>query len=188
MVLAAAGLSRLSFKSRPVVFGIATVLILLGLPDGARFGYGSFVVWPNKTSKGFAATPALWRAVRRHTAADERVANNPAFMEHATPWGVNISWALLADRRSCYAGLALIGPFSAQSQARQGEIDAQFTRVLAGQAKPGDVEQLAAYYHCATAVVVPTDGAWSNDPFAASPLYRLVESTADWRIYRVTKP
>jgi hypothetical protein len=188
MVFAAAGLSRLPLKSRPIIWSAAIVPILLGLPDGARFGYGSFVVKPGPTAKAFAATPSLWQAVRRHTPTDERVANNPAFMERVTPWGVNISWALLADRRSCYAGLALIGPFSAQSHARQEEIDAQFARVFAGQARPGDVEQLATFYHCATAVVVPSDGAWSNDPFAASPFYRLTEGTADWRIYHVTKP
>ena len=187
MVFAAAGLSHLSLKSRPAVLAVAIVLILLGLPDGVRFGTGSFVVKPGATAKAFAATPALWQAVRRHTPTDERVANNPDFMERATAWGVNISWALLADRRSCYAGLALIGPFSAQSHARQEEIDAQFARVFAGQAKAGDVEQLATYYHCATAVVVPTDGAWASDPFAASPFYRLVEGTADWRIYRAAK-
>ena len=187
MVFSAAGLSRLSLTSRPVLMAAASVLILVGLPDGLRFGTGSFFVKPNATAKAFAATPALWQAVRRHTPADERIANNPAFMERATPWGVNISWALLADRRSCYAGLALIGPFSAQSHARQEEIDAQFARVFAGEAAAGDVEQLATYYHCATAVVVPSDGAWNSDPFAASLFYRLVEGTADWRIYRSAK-
>lgn len=187
MVFAAAGLSRLSLKLRPVLMAAAGTLILLGLPDGIRFGTGSFVVKPNATAKAFAATPALWQAVRRHTPTDERIANNPAFMERATPWGVNISWALLADRRSCYAGLALIGPFSAQSHGRQAEIDAQFAHVFAGQARAGDVEQLATYYHCATAVVVPSDGAWGSDPFATSLFYRLAESTADWRIYRAVK-
>ena len=36
MVFAAAGLSQLSLKSRPAVLAVAIVLILLGLPDGAR--------------------------------------------------------------------------------------------------------------------------------------------------------
>lgn len=184
IVFAAAGLSRLDLMRRPFVLSAAVVLILLGLPDAAKFGYGNFVVKPNAATKGFATTPALWQAVRRHTATDERIANNPAFMKAATPWGVNISWALLADRRSCYAGLALIGPFSAQSHAHQEAIDAQFARVFDGHAKPGDIADLATLYHCAVAVVTPTDGAWSNDPFAASPQYRLVEGTPDWRIYR----
>jgi hypothetical protein len=184
IVFAAAGLSRLSLSRRPATLCAAVILILLGLPDGAKFGYGNFVVTPNAASQGFAATPALWRAVRRHTAADERIANNPAFLEAATPWPVNISWALLANRRSCYAGLELIGPFSAQSHGHQKEIDAQFARVFSGHAKPGDIADLANQYHCATAVVTPTDGAWRNDPFAASPDYRLVEATANWRIYR----
>jgi len=184
MVIAAAGLSRLTLTTRPAVLSIAAILILLGLPDAAQFSYGSFIVKPNETSKAFADTPALWQAVRRHTPPAERIANNPAFMERATAWGVNISWALLADRRSCYAGLALIGPLSAQSQQHQQEIEEQFARVFDGRARSGDIEQLAVHYHCATAVVVPSDGAWNNDPFAASSLYRLVEGNPNWRIYR----
>ncbi|MBI1200949.1 MAG: hypothetical protein GC182_00425 [Rhodopseudomonas sp.] len=185
IVFGAAGLSRLDAARRPYLLGIAVVLLLLGMPDGVRFGYGNFVVKPNAASKGFAATPALWRAVRRHTGPDERIANNPAFMEIATPWPVNISWALLANRRSCYAGLSLIGPFSAQSHAHQEVIDAQFARVFEGKSQLGDIVDLAMRYHCAVAVVTPSDGAWTSDPFATSPLYRLVENTADWRIYRV---
>jgi hypothetical protein len=188
MVFSAAGLARLSLKFQPALLVVAIVPVLLGLPDGVRVGYGNFVVRPNLSSKAFASTPSLWQAVRRHTPIDERIANNPDFMAPATAWGVNISWALLADRRSCFAGLALTGPFSALSHARQEEVDAQFARVFVGQAKPGDVERLATYYHCATAVVVPSDGAWTSDPFAASPFYRVVESNADWRIYRVAKP
>lgn len=184
MAFAAAGLSHLSLRPRPALLAVAIIPILLGLPDGARFGAGSFFVKPAATAKAFAATPALWQAVRRHTPTDERVANNPGFMAHATAWGVNISWALLADRRSCYAGLALVGPFSAQSHARQEDIDKQFARVFAGQAEAGDVGELATYFHCATVVLVPSDGAWASDPFAANPFYRLVEDTADWRIYR----
>jgi hypothetical protein len=56
--------------------------------------------------------------------------------------------------------------------------------VFDGGARPEDIEQLATYYHCATAVVTPTDGAWRNDPFAASQFYKLVEETPNWRIYR----
>ncbi len=184
MVLTAAGLSRLTFQrfSAPAVAAI--VLILLGVPAAIQFGFGNVVVPPNVASKGFAASPALWQAVRRVTPADERVANNPSYMEHATPWGVNISWALLADRRSCYAGPGLVGPFSGLSKAHENAIDTQFSRVFAGKAEAGDVAQLATEFKCKTAVVAPTDGAWSNDPFAASRFYRLVEGTPDWRIYR----
>jgi hypothetical protein len=34
-------------------------------------------------------------------------------------------------------------------------------------------------------VVTSTDGAWTRDPFAQSGLYRLVEESTQWRIYRV---
>ena len=43
---------------------------------------------------------------------------------------------------------------------------------------------MAAKYGCDVAVVVPTDKAWENDPFAASPDYRLAETRENrWRIY-----
>ena len=34
------------------------------------------------------------------------------------------------------------------------------------------------------AIVTARDGAWTRDPFAASPLYRLIEGNDIWRIYR----
>ena len=44
---------------------------------------------------------------------------------------------------------------------------------------------LANRYDCALAVVTAQDGAWAKDPFAASPLYELIESKdGEWRIYR----
>jgi len=49
---------------------------------------------------------------------------------------------------------------------------------------PADVGELATKYGCHVVVVVPQDGAWTNDPFAASAAYRLAESREGrWRIY-----
>ncbi|MFZ0846993.1 MAG: hypothetical protein WAM62_14500, partial [Pseudolabrys sp.] len=188
IVFAAIGLSQLSQRPRSKTFALAIVLVLLGIPDSAKIIYDNFVVAPNASAKVFAATPALWQAVRRHSAIDERVANNPAFMEHVTPWGVNISWALLSDRRSCYANDALAGPFSALPEARREKIDDQFQRVFAGKSEPGDIADLATQYDCSVAIVTPEDGAWMKDPFASSVYYRLVESNPNWRIYKRAAP
>ena len=185
IVFAAIGLARVTARPLSLAGIVAIALVLLGVPDGAMLLYGNAVVAPTPSSKIFAATPAMWAAVRRHSAADDRIANNPQFLHDVTPWAVNISWALLANRPSCYAGAALVGPFAALSKQRQDEVETQFTRVFDGQAAPGDVAQLATQYNCALAVVTAQDGAWSKDPFAASPLYRLVEeSPAGWRIYK----
>jgi hypothetical protein len=36
-------------------------------------------------------------------------------------------------------------------------------------------------------IITPTDGAWTNDPFAANPSFRLVEFKPDrWKIYRAS--
>ncbi len=186
IVFSAVALTR--WLERPVSFAAipALALVLLGLPDGLMLIYGNAVVTPNASSKIFAATPDLWQAVRRHTSSTERIANNPFYLENMTPWSINISWALLANRRSCYANEALVDPFSALTHARSARINAQFIRVFSGKGDADDVAQLAILYHCSVAVVTPQDGAWSRDPFAASPYYRLVEGNAAWRIYKLT--
>ena len=102
-----------------------------------------------------------------------------------TPWAVNLGWALLANRRSCYAGWELTQVYSSVPHDRLRAIDDQFVRVFAGRALPGDVEALAKNDDCTVVVVTPQDGAWTNDPFDASPWYRRVEDAAGWRIYRV---
>ena len=120
----------------------------------------------------------------RHAPAGARVANNPLFLRDLTPWPANMSWALLADRSSCFAGRELAIPFAALSPERRAAINDQFIRVFAGQAMPADVGEFATKYGCDIVVVVPQDGAWADDPFAASTDYRLVESRDDrWRIY-----
>ncbi len=136
----------------------------------------------------FATTPALWQAVRRHTPLDERVANNPLFLSDMTPWGVNISWALMGNRRSCYAGYDLATAFAPVSPSERIEIDRRFTRVFSGAPADEDIGQLANRFECNTIVLTPQDGAWQRDPFAASPYYRLAETQPAWRIYRRTRP
>jgi len=135
--------------------------------------------------KVFAQTPEMWAAVRRHAAADERVANNPLFLQDLTPWPVNLSWALLSDRRSCFAGRELTLAYTALPRARREAIDALFIRVFAGDASSQDIDDLARLYDCRVVVVTAQDGAWRRDPFATSALYRLAEHDARWRIYRL---
>jgi hypothetical protein len=75
-------------------------------------------------------------------------------------------------------------PFAPLAPERREAINSQFIRVFAGQAAPADVGELATKYGCHVVVVVPQDGAWTNDPFAASAAYRLAESREGrWRIY-----
>lgn len=182
IVFAAAGLSRLTLRLTPLSVA-AIAFILLAVPGGISIAMRNIAGTPSVADKAFAETPPLWQAVRRVTPDADRIASNPLHMEKMTPWPANISWALLANRRSCYAGSAF-APFSAQPAERQREIAELFDRVFKGQARPGDVTALAAQYKCDTAVLTPADGAWANDPFATTALYRLAEGTAAWRIYR----
>jgi hypothetical protein len=126
----------------------------------------------------------MWAAVRRHAGPAARVANNPLFLSDITAWPVNISWALLADRSSCFAGRELALAYTPLPPHRREAINAQFVRVFAGQGTQDDVGDLAKTYGCEVIVVTAQDGAWDHDPFGASAEYRLADSRAGaWRIY-----
>jgi hypothetical protein len=185
IVFAAIGLSRLSVRPlRPLAWA-ALAFVVVGIPDGGKILSNNILGTTALSSRAFAASPAVWSAVRRLTGSTERVANNPDSTATMTPWSVNLPWALMANRRSCFANIALVGPLTALSPVESERISAQFVRVFAGKAEAGDVEELAKVYHCSTALVTPEDGAWANDPFAASPFYKLSDGTAMWRIYKV---
>jgi hypothetical protein len=185
-IFAAIGLSRWLADSRLTPAAAATLLLLaLSLPSSFTLIAGNVRGTPSSEDKAFAATPSLWEAVQRQSGPAERIANNPRFMEFMTPWPVNISWALLADRRSCYAGRELALPFTSLPRATLEEVDSQFRRVFDGKGSLDDVRDLAARYNCHVVVLTPKDGAWLNDPFAASSYYVLADEAANrWRIYR----
>jgi hypothetical protein len=187
-VLAAAGLSRwIAVRARLAVTA-AGVAIILGLPGGIDLirSYVGGRVEP--AARLFAASPQLWAAMRRHAGPGERIGNNPLFLQAMTPWPVNISWALLSDRRSCFAGRELALVYTTLGSQRTDEINAQFIRVFAGDGSPADVRKLATEYDCRVIVLTAADGAWGRDPFAASSRYRLVDESAEqWRIYRAAE-
>jgi hypothetical protein len=187
-VLAAAGLAWWIAARAHVVVTAAGVAIILGLPGGVDLIRTYVMGRIAPAARLFAASPELWAAVRRHSGPAERVGNNPLFLRAMTPWPVNISWALLSDRRSCFAGRELALVYTTLGSRRAEEINAQFIRVFAGDGSPADVQQLATKYDCRVIVVTAADGAWERDPFADSSRYRLVdESAQQWRIYRATE-
>jgi hypothetical protein len=135
----------------------------------------------------FAQSPALWAAVRRYAGPDDRVANNPQFLEDLTDWQVNASWAMLSNRPSCFSGWETARAYVALPAARLQALQDQFSRVFDGDGSAADVRQMAHDYGCRVVVLAPSDGAWDNDPFADSPDYRLAENRPDrWRIYLAT--
>jgi hypothetical protein len=185
-VFSAAGLARWIAARAWAAVAVVAAAILVSLPGTAELIHNDLAGRREADAKLFAQTPEMWAAVRRHARPNERIANNPLFLADMTLWPVDISWALLANRRSCYAGRELALVYASLPRPRLDEIDAQFTRVFAGKAEPGDVEDLAAKYDCRLVVLTAADGAWANDPFAAHPRYRLAEEKPGaWRIYRV---
>lgn len=180
---AAAGVARW----RGLKAAAAIAMVLLGLPGGILFVRDNFLGTPAASAALFAETPELWARVRRHAAPDQRVGNNPLAFADLTVWPIDASWALLADRPSCYAGWALARAFIALPPVEIDRIDALFTRVFAGAGSADDVHLLATRYACHVVVVTVEDGAWHRDPFAGSADYRLVETKeGTWRIYEAT--
>jgi len=187
-VFAAAGLARWLTAGRTLAAAAALVCLVLALPDGVAISRENVVGTPTRSAPALAESAELWAAVRRHAAPKERVGNNPLFLADSVRWPVNISWALFANRRSCFAGWNLARAFVPLPEAEIDRIERLFDRVFAGEAQPQDVDALARRYACRVVVVTAGDGAWSRDPFAQSGLYRLVEGKdATWRIYRAVE-
>jgi hypothetical protein len=185
-VFSAAGLSRWIATRAWTAIAVTAGAILVGLPGAAELIRSDMTGRREAGAKLFAQTPEMWAAVRRHAGPEERIANNPLFLADMTLWPVDISWALLADRRSCFAGRELALVHASLPRPRLDEIDAQFIRVFAGKAEPRDIKDLATKHDCRLVVLTSADGAWASDLCAADPRYRLVEEKPDaWRIYRV---
>jgi hypothetical protein len=163
--------------------------LALSLPDTAAMVRSNIAGRQVSDSTVFAQSPDLWSAVRRYVSPTARVANNPLFLQDLTPWPANMSWALLANRSSCFAGRELSLALTPLPPDHREAINAQFIRVFAGEGTAEDVHDMAQKYGCDVVVVVVQDKAWTNDPFASSPDYRLAETRDDrWRIYVASRP
>ena len=181
---AAAGLAQLIERRARLASIGALAVFAASLPAGLSILDGNARGEPSPSAAAFARAPAMWEAVRRHVPPGSRLASNPALFADMTPWPVNISWALLADRRSCFAGDELALAFAPLSPERRKTIAQLFLNVFDDGASPADIRTLAEHYDCRAVLITARDGAWARDPFAASPFYRLAEEEPGfWRIY-----
>jgi hypothetical protein len=188
VLIAAAAAGMMLQPRRAAITTIAFAGLVLSLPDAAWMVKSNAEGTPAADGPVFAQTPELWTAVRRYASPTARVVNNPLFLQDLTPWPANMSWALLANRSSCFAGRELALALAPLSKNMLETINAQFIRVFAGEGTPQDVTDMAKKYACDVVVIVAQDGAWNNDPFAASPDYRLAENRdGRWRIYVAVK-
>jgi hypothetical protein len=182
IAVAAAGMLRA--PRRALIAGCALGGLVLSLPATGQMIRYNFTGDAASDGAVFAQSPQLWDAVRRYAGPTDRVANNPLYLQDLTPWPVNLSWALLANRSSCFAGRELALAFAPLPAARREAINKQFIRIFDGEGTSEDVREMVRTYGCDVVVVVPQDKAWNNDPFAPSPDYRLSESREGrWRIY-----
>jgi hypothetical protein len=185
VITAAATAGLATRRLRAAIAAIALMGLVTTAPDFVQTIHDNIVAPARPPDANlFAHVPELWAATRRYTAPDARVANNPLFLKDLTPWPVNISWALLANRSSCFAGREMAIAFAALTVERRSKVDATFSRAFSGEGTPDDVHDLATQYGCDVVVLVPQDKAWDRDPFAAAADYRLAEARDQrWRIY-----
>ncbi|MGA8613683.1 MAG: hypothetical protein WB760_18815 [Xanthobacteraceae bacterium] len=184
ILIAVASAGMLRAPRRALIAGCALGGLILSLPATEQLIRYNFTGDTAADGEVFAQTPQLWEAVRRYAGPTNRVANNPLFLQDLTPWPVNLSWALLANRSSCFAGRELALAFAPLPAESREAINEQFIRIFDGEGTPEDVSEMANKYGCDVVVVVPQDKAWNNNPFASSPDYRLAENREGrWRIY-----
>jgi hypothetical protein len=172
-------------RRRPLLW-LAMAPAVIGLFGGAIYLGENFRGDYRRIDPNFAASQAMWAAVRRHSSALERVANNPGAYGRITVWPVNLSWALLADRRSCFAGHELALAYVAWPRAKIDATAQLFDRVFSGTASSAEVHAIGTDYDCRVVLLTALDPAWNDDPFAKDPSFHLVEEDPDhWRVYRL---
>ena len=173
---------------RRLIGTIAGVALLsLALPDGFGLLRHNIVGRLSEDGVRFRDAPALWAAARQQTAPDERIASNPRMMSDLAPWPISLSWALLANRRSCFAGNELTLAFTSLTPEARARVAQLFDRVFAGAGSDADLGSVVRDFDCKVIVLTPQDGAWSRDRFAASALFtRIEEAAGKWRIYRAS--
>lgn len=179
---AAAGLARWTTPARRLA---ALALLAIALVDGAGFLAGALRGKPSTSAREFARAPALWEAVRRHSGPTDRIANNPASLAGMTPWPANIGWALLADRRSCYAGWEFARPFAQLPPAEVDRLDRDVRAVFEGGSEGDAARGLLLRLGCRFVLATAADGAWKARTFDRIQDLKLIdEAPGEWRLYR----
>ena len=136
-------------RCRAAIAAAALTGCLLSLPDTVTMIRSNIAGHATPDGSVFAQAPELWTAVRRYAPPAARVANNPLYLQDLTPWPVNASWALLADRSSCFAGRELALAFASLPAERREVINTQFIRVFDGKAQAGrNIDELAKTFAC----------------------------------------
>ena len=185
---AAAGLSRWTVGSRRLAAVAQAALIALGIGGGVAFARHWMTSFPSASAAEFARSPDLWQAVREHSGPKDRIAANPMLFADVTPWPINISWALLSDRRSCYAAWEFTRALAPVSLEAANAMQGQFRATFDGAAPADEMFRLFETHDCRLIVLTASDGAWASDPFARDERYALArERPGRWRLYLIAK-
>jgi len=181
MVLAATALDARALRQGKAL-SVALVLVVGAASlDGAAI-IRSNLSFRRSPTQDFEVAAQMWQAVRQKTGIEDRIANNPDFLAGMTVWPINISWALQAGRRSCYAGADLVLPFSSLTRAARAETEARFRRLFAGSADDDDLRMIALQHDCRMIVLTARDPAFASFDARSGP-YQLAEATPGWKLY-----
>ncbi|MFG1300728.1 hypothetical protein V5F49_13115 [Xanthobacter sp. V3C-3] len=156
-----------------------------GVPDTAALATRNIGGLAGPDGAAFRNDPQMWARVRGALPPETRLAANPDRLAHLASWPINLSWALLARGRSCFAGRELALAFAPLTPEARNDVADLFERVFAGRPAAGDLERMHGPLGCGAVLVTAEDGAFAADPFAQSPLYRLRDEVPGrWRLYR----
>jgi hypothetical protein len=165
----------------------ASVFGALGLVQTAIFA-GDYTLGhrPGEPAD-FRAAQEMWPLVRALTGPEERIANNPHDLESVTLWAVNIGWALLSDRPSCYAGWETVLAYGAMPRAQLLAMNGRSRRLFAGVPVAEDVNDLRDKDHCDAVLVTSRDPAWGRPFWNNRALFKPLSVTPAWSLYELRK-
>jgi hypothetical protein len=136
----------------------------------------------------FLVQARAWDLVRRHASRDELVQSNPYAFTRLSPFPVNLSFTLFADRRSVYAHPNLIHTYShgMGSELLRG-LHLIVMNAFSEQPNPNLLKLLRDGLHVKALLVDRKDPVWRGDGLERSKVYARVHAEEFFRVYVATK-
>ncbi len=177
-------------RGREMLFALAWMGIAVGLLASLRlWSFPQPYHPPGEENlawhRDFLQQQEAWAALRRHVGPGELAQANPqTYATVVTPWPAPAGMALFGDRPVAYSEPESAKVFAhaypeAQREAQRAAVQALF------QAEPGREVLLHArdVLNIRALLLDPRDPAWPGEAIEHSGVYRLVEATAEFKIY-----
>lgn len=127
----------------------------------------------------------FWEEIRNNTDIHKRILSNPNVYESIEPWNVNIGWATMARRKSCFMGENYATSLGGiESDEIRNSLLKKLRSLYDGLASSDDIHHLMTILHCDVIAVSPVDKLWQLNPDKALPGLTLYSSGKYWRFYK----